>query len=544
MTALLLVLLAATPRAELEQLALTTAGDADAGRVVYASAAMQCAVCHKMDDDALDSAQREGRGVGPDLTAIGNKFDRPHLVDSLLHPSREIGYGYRPELVRLDDGRVLTGLVKTESDAELTLLNAKGERQTIAVADIDERKPSDVSLMPAGLFDTIAADDFVNLVAYLESRRPGGSSEWGAGITGPITLPEGWTLSVVATGLDGLTALETLPDGRVLVCEQTGRVRMIAGDELLPEPVVTLPVDSLWERGVIGVTVDPDFMANGYLYVAWVAKEPYSHHRISRFQIDPSNPNVADPASERVLFEGDDQSQYDGQVLAGHQGGGLHFGPDGCLYLGIGEHTTKQPAQRLDNFLGKIIRINADGSIPSDNPFLAPVSGPQAEGKYAAIWARGCRNPFTFAFRESDGLMLINDVGGSHEEVNVGRAGANYGWPNVDHGPQPGDSPFDGPAHWYPQSSVNGGDFIPEGRPHAGAYVYADYIRGFIRRIDPSDAGDASTATQLVGGLRRPVDLRFTYDGTLYVLLRNSWVIDDKFVRDAGSVVKIVPSRR
>ncbi len=118
--------------------------------------------------------------------------------------------------------------------------------------------------------------------------------------------------------------------------------------------------------------------------------------------------------------------KFGGKVPAGHQGGALHFGPDGKLYIAIGEQTSGMPAQKLDTFLGKILRINSDGSIPSDNPLRS-----KTQGKYQAIWAYGCRNPFTFAFRKSDGLMLINDVGGKSEEVNVGRAGANYGWPVV-----------------------------------------------------------------------------------------------------------------
>ena len=525
--AVLVLLLAASAEAarpELEQYALTRAGDVDRGREIYASKAMQCVVCHKNGD--VDAA---GAAIGPELTAIGNKFDRPHIVDSLLNPSREIGYGYQTRIIRLDDGRQLAGLVKERTDDRLTLVDAKGDRHEIAVAEIEAERASEVSLMPAGLFDQIAADDFVDLVAYLESLRPGAKGDWGSGTTGPIGVPDGWSLSIVASGLDGLTALETLPDGRVLVCEQTGRVRMIENDTLLPEPVVSLPVDSLWERGVIGVTVAPNFPRDPHLYVAWVAKEPYSHHRISRFVMDG---DVALPETEQVIFRGDDQSQYEAQVIAGHQGGGLHFGPDGMLYLGIGEHTAGQPAQRLDAFLGKIIRIAPDGSIPDDNPLLD-----RTEGKYGAIWAYGCRNPFTFAFR-NDGLMLINDVGGKFEEINPGIAGANFGWPGTEHGPTDRDGITE-PIHWYPQSSVNGGDFAPDSLgDDAGRYYFADYIQGFIRSLDPDDPREAR---DFATGMRRPVDLRFAGDGSLYVLLRNSWVIDDKFAHHAGSVVKFSP---
>ena len=147
MTALITLALALAPRAELEQHALTTAGSVDRGRAVYASEKMQCAICHKMDDDDLNASLRTGRGVGPDLTAIGNKFDRPHLVDSLLHPSREIGYGYQSLIVRLDDGRIVTGIEKERSADSVTLLDAKGERQAIATADIEQRDRIDRTLL-------------------------------------------------------------------------------------------------------------------------------------------------------------------------------------------------------------------------------------------------------------------------------------------------------------------------------------------------------------------------------------------------------------
>ena len=564
-----LLLLTATPDAAgaagaadrvetLTSAALMTAGDVDRGRRLYASAAMQCTRCHRNDDPELaplvgDGVTPTDDGIGPNLTAIGNKFDRPHLIDSLLHPSREIGYGYRPQIIRLDDGRTLTGLVRSRTDTSLTLVDAAAQPVTVATDDIEAEKPSTQSLMPAGLIDPLTPDQFADLVAYLESRRPGSKGDWGSGTAGPIGIPDGWTLDIVATGLDGATQLETLPDGRVLVAEQTGRVRVIQDDTLLDEPLVLLDVDTLWERGVTGVTVDPGFPAEPWVYLTHVKRQPYPHTCISRFRIaDHGRGNRVVPASGELLFEGDDQRRYAGpphhaQVVAGHQGGGLHFGPDGCLYLGIGEHTAGQPAQSLDAFLGKIIRINRDGSIPADNPLLD-----RTEGRYGAIWATGCRNPFTFAIRD-DGLMLINDVGGQFEEINVGRPGRNYGWPTVDHGPRPdglaaADDQYQRPVHWYPQASISGGDFAPAGAGElAGKYVFADFVQGWIHAIDPSEIGPGPgadenlEATEVASGMRRPCDLRFAADGSLYVLLRNAWVIDGQFVSDTGSVVKLTP---
>ncbi len=105
----------------------------------------------------------------------------------------------------------------------------------------------------------------------------------GSGITGPIALPPGFSSDRIATGITGATALAVAPDGRIFVCEQTGTLRVVKDGTLLPEPFATLDVDSSWERGLIGVTLDPHFSHNGYVYVCYVAPRPYIHHRVSRF---------------------------------------------------------------------------------------------------------------------------------------------------------------------------------------------------------------------------------------------------------------------
>ncbi|TWU62150.1 Soluble aldose sugar dehydrogenase YliI precursor [Crateriforma conspicua] len=513
----------------LEQFALTHAGNAAKGKQIFLDARTKCAVCHTID----------GRGgqVGVDLSRIGGKFDRPHLIESVLEPSRQIVEGYRTSNVLTVDGRVISGIMMRQSDEALTLIDANAKTHFIAKDDVEEISHSIASIMPEGLADELTPDEFTDLIAYLESLRSGVKTKMGSGVAGPISVPDGFTVETIATGIDGATALDVLPDGRVLVCEQTGQIRVIDDGKLMPEPLATFPVDSTWERGVIGVTHAPSFPKEPYIYVCWVAKDPYPHHRISRLTVD-ANATIAN--SETVLLIGDDQTKMGGKVPAGHQGGGIHFGKDGKLYIGIGEQTAGTPSQELDTFLGKILRINPDGSIPDDNPLLD-----RTAGKYQAIWALGCRNPFTFAVRDSDGLMLINDVGGKSEEINVGRAGANYGWPVVEHGdfPEYDDAQYDGPIHWYPQSSVNGGDFCPSDSawPNSwqGRYFFADFVHGWIHTLDPDHPADVNT---FIEGIRRPVDLRFSDDGSLYVLLRNAWVIDDKFQGGTGSLLRVRPT--
>ncbi len=509
-------------RLAFEQHALTHPGDAKRGRAVFLDEKRtKCASCHVVDG--------QGAKVGPDLSRIGGKFDRPHLIESLLEPSRQIVEGYRSSQVLTTSGQVLIGIIKEETEDNFIVEDAAGKRVEVDRDDVEQIRSSDVSLMPDDLAATLSQDEFADLVAYLETLRSGANDKFGAGVRGPIRVPQGFRIESIATGLTGVTALETLDDGRVLVGEQTGSLRVIKDDYLLDQPMLSIDVDHQWERGLIGVTVHPDFPSTPFVYVCYVAKDPYPHHRISRFTVDG---DVAVEGSEEILLRGDDQTKLGGHVPAGHQGGGLHFGSDGKLYVGIGEQTAETPAQKLNTFQGKILRLNDDGSIPADNPFLD-----QASGKYRAIWAIGCRNPFTFAVDGATGQMLINDVGGKFEEINRGIAGANYGWPTLDHG-KTNKKGFVGPIHVYPQASISGGDFAPAklGPPFGGRYFFADFVHGWIKSLDPEQPTEA---TEFASGLRRPVDLRFASDGSLYVLLRNAWVIDDKFEGDTGSLLKI-----
>lgn len=505
--------------------ALTHAGNAERGRRLFDQEQLtQCLTCHRV----------EGRGgeAGPDLSAIGGKFDRPHLIESLLDPSRQIVEGYATSTVVLSDGRVLTGVIRQRSDIRVTLFDVKGRATVVPATDIEEIRDSDVSLMPDNPARDLSPEQFTDLIAYLESLRSGRKPTPGGGATGPIQVPDGYSVDVVTTALTGATAMEVLPNGDLLVCEQTGAIRLIRDGHLREEPFLQLAVDSRWERGVIGIAADPQYPAVPAVYVCRVVASPWPHHVISRFRVTGS---AADMTSEQILLTGDNQNELGGKVPAGHQGGGLHFGPDGCLFIGIGEQTAGTPSQDQNSFLGKILRIHPDGSVPRDNPFVE-----QSDPRYHAVWALGCRNPFTFAIRESDGLMLINDVGGRYEEINRGLRGANYGWPAADHGPVAADSGFIGPIHWYPQASIAGGDFAPPAEEipaeWVGEYFFADFVHGWIRRLDPDRP---EVAHEFASGLRRPVDLRFGNRGELYVLLRNAWVIDDKFAGDTGSLLRI-----
>jgi uncharacterized repeat protein (TIGR03806 family) len=355
------------------------------------------------------------------------------------------------------------------------------------------------------------------------------------GATTIASLPDGFSEQIVATGITGATAMAIAPDGRVFVCEQTGALRVVKDDKLLDEPFLTLAVDSSWERGLIGVTFDPGFPTRPYIYVCYVVAKPYPHHRVSRFT---AKGDVAEAGSEVVLLSGDDQTKLGGSVPNGHQGGALHFGKDGKLYIGIGEQTAGLPAQKLDTLQGKLLRINPDGSIPDDNPFAK-----SATGKYRAIWAYGLRNPFAFAVQPGSGRIFINDVGEARwEEIDEGIAGANYGWPLAEG--MSADPRYRNPIHAYDHGvgrCISGGTFYNP--PHeqfpkefVGKYFFADFMDNWIRTLDPERPKDVRLfATGLVG----PVDMQVAPDGSLYYLNRNAWVKDDKFKPNTGSLHRI-----
>jgi putative heme-binding domain-containing protein len=513
-------------REEYVRFSLSHPGDPKRGRALFTDASrLACTRCHRV--------LTTGGDIGPDLSDVGGKFGREQLVESVLEPSRQITEGYRPSIVSTTHGQVLTGIVKQESVTELKLIDATGKQHSIRKTEIDWRKVGDVSLMPDGLATGISREEFVDLIAYLQGLRASGQGTPGSATVGPVTLPPEFSRASVASGITGATAMAVAPDGRVFVCEQTGALRVVKADSLLTAPFVELEVDSTWERGLIGVTLDPAFARNGYVYVCYVTPAPSPRHRISRLT---ARNDIAVAHSEVILFEGDDQSRLGGSVPAGHQGGALHFGLDGKLYIGIGDQTASRPSQDLGSLLGKILRLDPDGSIPDDNPFAAT-----AQGKYRAIWARGLRNPFTFAVQPGTGRMLINDVGQDRwEEINEGAAGANYGWPQTE-GPTtvPG---IRGPIYHYPVASIVGGAFCPSGpsttfpAQYRGHYFFADFVKGWIKILDPDNPAHPET---FATGLSRPVGLEFAPDGSLLVLMRDAWVKDKNFRPGTGSLHRI-----
>jgi glucose/arabinose dehydrogenase len=333
-----------------------------------------------------------------------------------------------------------------------------------------------------------------------------------------VLLP-GFSESTVASGLSAPSAMAFAPDGRLFITEQTGALRVVKNDTLFAIPFVTLKVDSRGERGLLGVAFDPDFANSGFVYVYYTVpgrKGSPVHNRVSRFTAAGDR---AARRSEKILVELDNLTS-----ASNHNGGALAFGPDGKLYVAVGENNDGANATTLANRLGKILRINPDGSIPADNPFFTRAAGPNR-----AIWAIGLRNPFNIAFDPASGRMHVNDVGEhTWEEINQGVAGSNYGWPATE-GPT-ARARFRAPVHAYRHgdstttgNAIVGAAFYSPaartfGKRYAGDYFFADLSSGWIRRLDTATRGTALFAT----GISVPVALAVNDDGSLWYLARGT----------------------
>jgi glucose/arabinose dehydrogenase len=329
------------------------------------------------------------------------------------------------------------------------------------------------------------------------------------------TVPTGFAETRVATGLPSPTAMAIAPDGRIFVAQQGGALRVVKNGALLTQPFLTVSVNAEGERGLLGVAFDPNFASNSFVYVYYTTSASPIHNRISRFT---ANGDVAVAGSEVQIMNLPNLSS-----ATNHNGGAIHFGTDGKLYVGVGENASSPNSPSLNTTLGKLLRINADGTIPSDNPFIS-----QTTGQNQAIWARGLRNPFTFAIDPTNGRIHINDVGEDMwEEVNLGIAGVDYGWRRAE-GPDPaGVAGLTYPIYYYDHGqgcAITGGAFY---RPatatfpaeYAGRYFFGDYCGGFIRYLSPPNY---ATATAFASGISSLADIQVHPDGSLYYLARSN----------------------
>jgi glucose/arabinose dehydrogenase len=347
---------------------------------------------------------------------------------------------------------------------------------------------------------------------------------------GATDLPAGFTRTALGSGFTELpTSMAFLPDGRLLICEQGGRLRLVKNGQLLTTNFAVLPTTRNGERGLLGITVDPSFATNGYVYVYYTATDASgSHNRVSRLT---AVGDVAAAASELVLI--------DLPLLSGannHNGGAIHFGPDGKLYVAVGDNANAQNAPLLTSLFGKLLRYNPDGSIPADNPLVGVTTGINQ-----AIWAYGLRNPYTFGFQPGSGRLFINDVGqNAWEEIDEGIAGANYGWPATEGATT--NPAYVSPLYTYGHTSdpvadpslVDGFAIIGAAfynpavvlfpAAYTGTFFFGDYVSGWINRLDPANGNAVYAFARAAGEL---TDLAVGPDGALYALhsIAGAWSI-------------------
>ncbi|MDE2990047.1 MAG: PQQ-dependent sugar dehydrogenase [Chloroflexota bacterium] len=289
--------------------------------------------------------------------------------------------------------------------------------------------------------------------------------------------------------------------GRLFVIEKEGRVRIVVAGQLVPDPFLDLTgiVNSRAnERGLLGLAFHPDYASNGRFFVFYT--ELRGATVVAEYRVS-DDPDRADPTSARVLLT-------QPQPFANHNGGMLAFGPDGMLYVALGDGGAagdpQNHAQRLDTWLGTLLRldVSAPGAyrVPSDNPF---VGVPDAR---AEIWAYGLRNPWRFSFDRATGDLYIADVGqNSFEEIDFAPAsstgGENYGWKLmegfscfVEGSPECNSLRFTDPVAVYGRDggcSVTGG-YVYRGSAYpalAGAYVFGDYCSGNVWTLRRDAAG-------------------------------------------------------
>ena len=231
-------------------------------------------------------------------------------------------------------------------------------------------------------------------------------------------------VETVASGLEVPWGFAWLPNGDLLFTERKGRVRLIERGSLRIEPVYTVPdVEPSSESGLMDISLHPDFAANSYVYLGYAYNSDGKRVKVVRYKY--ANANLTEPTVIIDNIPG----------APNHAGMRARFGPDGKLYVATGDSTDWDLAQNLDSLAGKTLRLNDDGTVPEDNPFV------NTAGARPEVWSHGHRNPQGMAWQPGSGLMFQTEHGPSSfegkgsggDEVNIVEAGKNYGWAEIHH---------------------------------------------------------------------------------------------------------------
>ncbi len=411
--------------------AMQNQGNAAKGRELFASEQKAlCAMCHSVDGT--------NSKAGPDLSFVGEKFPRRELIRAILEPSASIAVGYGTTVVETKAGETFLGVIKQSTDGWLELMGMDGKPVRIEKSGIKEENPSGISLMPEGSVTAMTHQELADLVAYLETlRQPETAFASTKGMLAKIPI------AVRAVELqpffsDKVRLNRPVWFGEVpgftnlfIVLEHGGRSWRIDRTEGADtqEPFIDLSgeVRVGGATGLLGLAFHPRFAGNRKYYLKYqIAEDGRISTLLVERQFAPDfKSDSGQPARQLLKIPSTTQD---------HNGGALAFGPDGFLYLGMGDTGPQEDpqghGQDMNLWLGKILRIDVDRSgndlpyaIPADNPFRhVPNTRPE-------IWAYGFREPWRFSFDRTTGDLWVGDVGQNKiEEVAMVRAGENHGW--------------------------------------------------------------------------------------------------------------------
>jgi putative heme-binding domain-containing protein len=489
-------------------------GDAAHGKEVFNNEQKTlCAKCH--------SANGSSSKAGPDLLFIGDKFTRRELITAILDPSASIAIGYDSTTIMTKSGDEYTGVIKQANDSYVGLMGMDGKLVRVPTGEIASRRGSKISLMPAGLQATMTLPEFADLIAYLGTlKQPASAVTTIRGM--PANVPEipkpivvrpfisenlRFPHSVVVNGegvRSGLTWFGQLPGAgnTFVVVHETGQIWLLDknGADIAKTLFADLSKDIFSERG-----------PNGLLSIAFHPRFRQNHKYYLNYQILEDG-NIVSTVMEREAsadFRADAGKASrliwkSGTSTQNHTGGGIAFGPDGFLYIGMGDtgpqEDTEGHGQNLALHLGKMLRLDVDHqdvglayAIPADNPFR------DRPGARPEIWAYGLREPWRFSFDPVTGDLWVGDVGQDRiEEVDIIRRGENLGW-NVYEGFEPFSNAYRRTNENYvpPVFAYNRrygfcvvGGFVYRGdksSPYYGTYIFGDYTSKRIFGIKQHD---------------------------------------------------------
>jgi putative heme-binding domain-containing protein len=499
---------------EYRDFAMGRDGDPARGRVLFADEhRTACAKCHSVDGSSSKA--------GPDLLAAGDKFPRRELIRAVLEPSAEIAVGYGTTIVETRAGEEFQGILKETTADALDLIGADGKRTRIATRDIQTQRGSTVSFMPEGLHAGLSRQEFADLVEYLVTlKQPESALTANRGM--PAAIPELARPVVlrpffseqmrfphafvqkpgdVRSGLVWFGQMPGVSNAFVGV-HQTGKIWRLEknGTNETKTLFADVAPDVFNERGpngLLGMAFHPKFRENRRYFLKHQVFEEgkivttvVERQAAADLRADSGRPS-------RRLWKVVSTTQD-------HSGGCIGFGPDGFLYIAMGDTGPQQDpqghGQDMTTHLGKILRLDVDHAdaglayaIPADNPFR------DRAGARPEIWASGFREPWRFSFDSATGDLWVGDVGQDRvEEVAIVRRGENHGW-NVQEGFEPFSNRYrkEGASYTPPVfayrrkfgNSITGGYVYRGDRRSSfhGVYICGDYTSRRIFGLKQQD---------------------------------------------------------